>query len=65
MSEQAPLWTPSEQTIKEAVVTAFARHCSERYGADVPDYDELHKWSVTERAKFWEAVWDFCGVKGG
>ena len=64
MNAQEPLWTPSRQSVDAAVVTDFARHCSERYGADVADYDRLHAWSITERAQFWDAIWDFCGVKG-
>ena len=64
MSEHKPLWTPSEENVKNAVVTDFARFCGERFGADLSDYDDLHRWSVAEREKFWEAVWDYCGVVG-
>ncbi|MEM6460461.1 MAG: acetoacetate--CoA ligase [Pseudomonadota bacterium] len=64
MIEENPLWTPSQHSIETAVVTSFARFCGDRHGADFSHYDDLQKWSVSERALFWDAVWDFCGVKG-
>lgn len=27
-------------------------------------YDAHWEWSVKDRAAFWSAVWDFCGVVG-
>src|SRR5205823_7140796 len=27
-----------------------------------PPYDALWRWSVTDLAGFWQAVWDYCGV---
>ncbi len=64
MDNQQPLWTPSEEAVADAVVTAFARFCGERSGQDVNDFDSLHAWSVADRPAFWSAVWDFCGVVG-
>ncbi|MEX3007083.1 acetoacetate--CoA ligase [Hoeflea sp. TYP-13] len=64
MIEQKPLWTPSEERVETAVVTAFACFCEDRSGADLSNYDDLHEWSISNRADFWSAVWDFCGVKG-
>ena len=35
-----------------------------RFAESLPDYAALHAWSIAERAEFWSAVWDFCGVLG-
>ena len=64
MADQQPLWIPSDEAIREAVITAFAGFCSERSGEKLEDFDALHAWSVSDRSGFWSAVWDFCGVIG-
>ncbi|WP_420804556.1 acetoacetate--CoA ligase [Agrobacterium albertimagni] len=38
--------------------------CAERLGRSFADYDDFHRWSVEDRAAFWSAVWDYCGVIG-
>jgi acetoacetyl-CoA synthetase len=43
---------------------AFLERCNEEFGLALASYDDLHRWSVAERDKFWSALWDFCGVKG-
>jgi acetoacetyl-CoA synthetase len=32
-------------------------------GRDLPGYDELFEWSVSDLEGFWGSVWDFFGVK--
>jgi acetoacetyl-CoA synthetase len=56
------LWKPSEQQIESANLTAFQRHVAKESGVAAGDYQALHDWSVRDRAAFWSAVWDFCGV---
>jgi acetoacetyl-CoA synthetase len=62
MTEQ-PLWRPTPEQAAASNLTAFMRHVRERHGVRVEDYAALHEWSVSERADFWSAVWEFCGVK--
>jgi len=64
MSGDAPLWQPSPDRAARANLTAFLRDVNERYGASLADYDALWRWSVAHRDRFWQAVWDFCGVLG-
>ena len=64
MADQQPLWTPSEETVREAVMTTFTGFCGERSGEEMGDFDTLHAWSVSDRSGFWSAVWVFCGVIG-
>jgi acetoacetyl-CoA synthetase len=53
------LWTPGAQRIAAANLTAFARWL----GRDPADYAELWRWSVTDLAGFWGAIWDYFGVR--
>ena len=52
------LWRPDDDTVAQANLTAFAA----RHGFTPPDYDTLHAWSITQRAEFWNAVWEDGGV---
>ncbi|MFL0692395.1 MAG: acetoacetate--CoA ligase [Agrobacterium tumefaciens] len=38
--------------------------CADRLGLSFADYDDFHRWSIDDRAAFWSAVWDYCGVIG-
>ncbi|MGH8864676.1 MAG: AMP-binding protein, partial [Burkholderiales bacterium] len=59
-----PLWQPSPERIASANLTAFMGYARSRWGVAARDYAELHRWSVTEPAQFWQSVWSFCGVIG-
>ncbi len=57
-----PLWTPSEERVESAIVTAFAHMVSRRYGVRIEGYADLHRWSVEHSGEFWTAVWDYTYV---
>jgi acetoacetyl-CoA synthetase len=60
MSEVPPvLWTPSQERIERANVTAFMRAHGHA------DYDALWQWSVEDPDGFWAAVWETYAVDGG
>jgi len=58
------LWQPSPDRIEATRLRAFQRFVAERHGVRATDYAALWRWSIDERAAFWSAVWDFCGVVG-
>jgi len=58
-----PLWTPSQQRVKESNVTAFIAFVNKRYGLQLESYQQLHKWSVDLIPDFWSAMWEFAGIK--
>jgi len=58
-----PLWTPDPQAVEASNMTKFRRFCEERSGASLPDFDAFWDWSVTETEAFWDAFWDFAGIK--
>ncbi len=59
---QAPLWTPSTETVAKAQMTDFMAWAGERHGRGFADYIELWEWSVTEVEQFWADIWEYCGV---
>ena len=58
----SPLWTPSEDRIREANLTKFLALVNEMYQLKIKSYPELHRWSVDKVADFWSAVWDYTGI---
>ncbi|WP_252731525.1 AMP-binding protein [Lentibacter algarum] len=30
----------------------------------LPNFEDLHDWSIRETGAFWSSAWDFCGLKG-
>ena len=59
----ALLWEPDQQTVHDARITRFMRWLADR-GPDFTSYDDLWRWSVTQPAAFWAAVWDYFEVLG-
>ena len=57
------LWEPGEARIRTARVTAFREGVNRRFGLDLRDQGDLYDWSIRERARFWESVWRFCGIR--
>ena len=61
--DQAPLWTPTAEMMKNARMTAFMEWAGERHGREFADYTELWQWSVAEIEQFWGDIWEYCGVR--
>src|SRR5919197_4854829 len=47
-----PLWTPSEELLKQSAVARLAR------AVGVDDYEELWRWSVADVGRFWALMWE-------
>ena len=45
-------------------MTDFRREVNRRYGLDLSDSLELHRWSVGNIARFWDTAWDYVGILG-
>ena len=58
-----PLWTLTAAQIEKTRVAEFMRRQVAR-GVAAATYNDLYRWSISDREAFWEAVWDFCGVVG-
>ena len=59
------LWEPTAEDRERAAMTRFMRWVAEREGRaeGIEDYEQLRRWSVGEVERFWEAIWEFCGVR--
>ena len=57
-----PLWTPSDERVARANLTAFMREVSARHGVSLRDYAALWRFSVDRPVDFWAMVWDYCGL---
>ncbi|MBI4374504.1 MAG: AMP-binding protein, partial [Deltaproteobacteria bacterium] len=62
----APIWTPTPSRVKSSNMTRYMDWL--RKGGVTPplhfsDYNDLHRWSVTNIPDFWESIWNFCEVK--
>ena len=64
MTSELPLWKPSADILAESPMALFMKDAGSRAGRDFRSYDELHAWSVEDRAAFWTAIWEDCGVVG-
>jgi len=59
----SPLWRPTAEQVAAANLTAFIGFVNDRYTAGLTDYASLYRWSIERAETFWQAVWDFCGVR--
>ena len=57
-----PLWTPSPERIAATRLTDFIKRASSHTGRSLDSYDDLHVWSVTEPANFWQFYADYAGL---
>src|SRR2546428_5872471 len=57
-----PLWTPSDDIIREANLTNFLAFVNQEYRLNIKSYPELHRWSVDKVSDFWSAIWDYTGI---
>ncbi|KAA3626805.1 MAG: acetoacetate--CoA ligase [Proteobacteria bacterium] len=56
------MWSPDEAAVENTLIREFMSRSGDEAGAPISSYEDLHRWSVAEPERFWETVWDFCGV---
>ncbi|EPG73056.1 acetoacetate-CoA ligase [Leptospira fainei serovar Hurstbridge str. BUT 6] len=57
-----PIWNPNTEQIANSRMTDFQRFVEKKTGKSFPSYPELHSWSVTSSADFWELLWQYAPV---
>jgi acetoacetyl-CoA synthetase len=57
------LWTPGAARVAGANLTAFTSWLAAGRGLRFDDYQALWRWSVEDLEGFWQAVWDYCGIR--
>ena len=58
-----PLWEPSAELKKQANMTRFMELVNQKYGKTFRSYPELYDWSISQIPDFWDAMWEFGGIK--
>jgi acetoacetyl-CoA synthetase len=56
------LWQPDRAANPTPQLSTFIEFVSKRHGLKLETYADLHAWSVTEVASFWEATSDFLEI---
>ena len=64
MSQDTPLWSPSDSRKKSTNLFRFIRHLEDKTGVNFPDYHAFYLWSVAEQETFWAELWAFADVIG-
>lgn len=59
---KTPLWTPTPKRVAQSNLTAFQQWLAQEKGLSLEGYEALYQWSITERASFWESIWNWTGV---
>ena len=59
------LWTPSKSLKNNSNLFKFEKFVSKKYEINLnSNYQEILNWSIKNSPYFWDAVWDFCKIKG-
>ncbi|MER7841934.1 acetoacetate--CoA ligase [Streptomyces sp. NPDC096040] len=56
------LWAPGRRELEDSNVAVFLEWLEETRGLNFADYAELWRWSSTDLAGFWSAVWEYYGL---
>ena len=60
---KVPLWTPSEDRVKNANMTRFMAFVNRKHGKELKSYLDLYQWSVDQIPDFWAAMWEFADIR--
>ena len=58
-----PLWTPSEERIRNANLTRFIEYVNGKQGKRLKTYPDLLQWSMEDIPDFWARMWEFADIK--
>ena len=57
------LWTPSPRRVADAEITRFLRWLEYERNLKFATYADLWRWSVTDLAGFWGALWEYFAIE--
>jgi acetoacetyl-CoA synthetase len=60
---KTPLWTPSEDKIRNANLTRFLSYINGKHGKNLRTYPQLYQWSIENIPDFWARFWEFAEIK--
>ncbi|WVW85775.1 acetoacetate-CoA ligase [Kwoniella bestiolae CBS 10118] len=56
------LWTPSNPS--QTQTSLFREHLNSSHSLSLSSYEDIYNWSISHRAEFWSALWDWEKVIG-
>ena len=57
------IWTPTAADRQQSTLTMFMTWLKQSRNLSFEGYDELWRWSTTDQAEFWEAIWHYFAVE--
>ena len=60
---KTPLWTPSEERMRNANLTRFIEYVNGKHGKKFKTYPDLYQWSIEDIPSFWARLWEFVDIK--
>ena len=57
------LWKPDKDIYANSAIKNFADTIAKNYGIQIDEYQDLWKWSINEKEKFWSTLLHFLGIK--
>ncbi len=64
LSLEKPIWEPGKQRTESANISRFMRFVREQIGNDdIRRYAPLYDFSIRHPERFWQLVWEFCGIR--
>ena len=59
------LWAASKNTKINSNLYSFEKFISQKYSLNLKkNYQKILRWSIDNSPIFWDAVWDYCKIKG-
>ncbi|MBT8210442.1 MAG: acetoacetate--CoA ligase [Eudoraea sp.] len=56
------IWTPIKDKIPSSHLAKYMQHIHTKYDLNFTTYEELHQWSITDLAAFWETIVDYFDI---
>jgi acetoacetyl-CoA synthetase len=57
-----PIWTPGTEFVRSTNMNAFRAVAERRLGKEIPNFNSLHRWSISDPMRFWDLVWEWGGI---
>lgn len=57
------IWKPSQSRVENSNMWEFMQTINQLTDANFSNYQELHQWSINNRAAFWDSVWCYADIK--
>ena len=62
--ENPILWSPSKERIHSSQMFKFMEFVNSKKIITLKSFEDLHKWSITNKSDFWSQIWSFFDIIG-